>query len=231
MMLKSVFFNILFYGITAFLAVIGIPLLLLPYVFIQHLAYFWSWVMVFLLKNIAGITHEVLGTIPERQVIYAAKHQSAWETIFLYDLLKGPAPVMKGNLVFLPLIGLYLLRVPSVFIDRKTGMSALRKLMCSSRKISGAGNNILIFPQGTRVAVGDEQPYHTGIFAIYQATGLPVVPIALNSGQCWGRDSFVKNEGVITVKLLEQIPAGLDKKAFMARLENDIEAASKSLLK
>ena len=229
MIIRSLIFNILFYGITAIMAVIGLPILLLPYRVCQKYEHLWSAIMVFLLKYIMGITHRVTGPRPDHPVIYAAKHQSAWETIFLYAEFDSPAPVLKKELIYLPFIGLFFVKVPSVPIDRSAGRAALKNLMAAAEKINKIGDSILIFPQGTRVAPGAEHSYHAGTFAIYQATGLPVVPVALNSGLFWSRAAFTKKSGVIDVKLLPEIPPGLNRRDFMARLEHDIETATNAL--
>ncbi len=245
MIIRSLIFNILFYGITAIMAVIGLPILLLPYRVCQKYEHLWSAIMVVLLKYIMGITHRVTGPRPDHPVIYAAKHQSAWETIFLYAEFDSPAPVLKKELIYLPFIGLFFVKVPSVPIDRSAGRAALKNLMAAAEKISKVGDSILIFPQGTRVAPiassgassrassgassGAGHSYHAGTFAIYQATGLPVVPVALNSGLFWSRAAFTKKSGVIDVKLLPEIPPGLNRRDFMARLEHDIETATNAL--
>jgi len=127
------------------------------------------------------------------------------------------------------LIGLYFMRVPSVPINRSAGRNALTQLISSARKIAQTGSSILIFPQGTRVAPGASHPYHAGTFAIYQATGLPVVPVALNAGLLWPRQALIKRPGMIDVRYLEPIPPGLDRKSFMQRLETSIETATKAL--
>ena len=233
MIIRSLLFNILFYGITAFMAVFGLIVLVLPFRVCQKYAHLWSAIMVFLLKYIMGIDHRVTGARPDHPVIYAAKHQSAWETIFLYAEFDSPAPVLKKELVFIPFIGLYFVKIPSVPIDRAAGRAALKNLMAAAEKIKNIGGSILIFPQGTRVApVSDSaahHPYHTGTFAIYQTTGLPVVPVALNSGLFWSRAAFTKKSGVIDVALLPEIPPGLNRREFMARLEDAIETATNAL--
>ena len=227
--MRSILFNILFYGATVLMSIIGLPILLLPVRFLQLYQHLWSMVLVGLLRHVMGIEHRITGPRPEGQVIYAAKHQSAWETIVLYKEFGDPAPVLKRELIFLPLIGLYFLRVPSVPINRSAGRNALKQLIASARKIADAGYSILIFPQGTRVTPGASHPYHAGTFAIYQSTGLPVVPVALNAGLVWPRRALLKKPGLIDVELLEPIPPGLDRKDFMARLEASIETATDAL--
>jgi len=227
--IRSILFNILFYGATVLMSIIGLPLLLLPVWFIKKYEHIWAGVLIFLLRHIMGIRHRITGPRPEGQVIYAAKHQSAWETIVLYKEFGSPAPVLKRELIFLPLIGLYFLRVPSVPINRSAGRQALRQLIESARNIAATGSSILIFPQGTRVAPGASHPYHAGTFAIYQATGLPVVPVALNSGLVWPRQALFKKPGWIDVAYLDPIPPGLDRQMFMQRLEESIETATMAL--
>lgn len=229
MIFRALIFNFLFYGITVILAIVAVPLLLLSHRAIIKLEHFWASVMIFLLKHTVGITHRIEGKKPDHQAIYAIKHQSAWETIVLYKELGSPAPVLKRELIFIPLFGQYVMRVPSIPIDRSAGRLSLKKLIDSSNKVKSSGSSIMIFPQGTRVAPGTSHPYHSGIFAIYSATNLPVVPIALNSGRCWPRSSVSKKPGVITVKILPEIPTGLDRHSFMARLERDIEQATAKL--
>jgi 1-acyl-sn-glycerol-3-phosphate acyltransferase len=227
-LIRSTIFNILFYGMTVVMVVIGLPLLLTPRRVVMVYASMWALMLKFLLY-IVGISHRIYGPRPEGQVIYAAKHQSAWETVILYHEFGHPAPVMKRELIFLPVLGLYFLRMASVPVNRASGSKALRALMESARKITAAGHSILIFPQGTRVTPGHDHPYHAGTFALYRTTGLPVVPVALNSGLFWPRDSYLKSPGVIDVILGEAIPPGLDRETFMARIEDHIENAAASL--
>jgi len=231
-MFRSLIFNFLFYGITAIMVTVGVPILLFPISVCQKYANIWSGILVFLLKHIIGLRHRIKGTLPDHPVIYAAKHQSAWETIVLYAEFGNPAPVLKKELIYFPFIGLLFFRIPSVPIDRSAGRFALKNLMESAVKIKTSGGSILIFPQGTRAAPGAsvaEIPYHSGTFAIYQATGLPVVPVALNSGLFWSRAAFIKRPGVIDVDLLSEIPPGLNRREFMTRLEESIETATNRL--
>jgi 1-acyl-sn-glycerol-3-phosphate acyltransferase len=231
MIFRSVIFNILFYGTTVVLAILTLPCLVLPHQAVSKMAHIWSAVMVFLLKYTVGITHRIEGPRPNHQVIYAAKHQSAWETIFLYAELGSPAPVLKRELIFIPLVGQFIARVPSVPLNRSAGRKSLRKLLEAAGKVKAIGYSILIFPQGTRVAPGASHSYHSGTFAIYRATGLPVVPIALNSGIRWPRASFMKTSGIIDVRFLPEIPPGLERRDFMMRLETEIETATDALPK
>ena len=221
--LRSLIFNILFYGTTVVMAILVLPALLLPAPVICAAARLWGWVTVQALR-VAGGTHRLSGDLQaSSQVIYAAKHQSAWETVVLALLLHTPVFVLKRELLRLPLLGWYFSKAGCIAVDRSAGMRALRKLRDDAVAAASGGRSILIFPQGTRVAPGVEHRYEIGVFALYEATGLPVVPVALNSGHVWGRNSWLKRPGRIDGEFLAPIEPGLSRRDFMARLETDIE--------
>jgi len=221
--LRSLLFNILFYGFTALLALALLPALLLPGGVMRAAARLWGWVTVQALR-VAGGTHHLSGVRHlDRQVIYAAKHQSAWETVVLALVLRTPVIVLKRELLRLPLLGWCFQKSGCIAVDRSAGMRALRQLRADAMSVAATGRSILIFPQGTRVAPGAAHRYEIGIFALYEATGLPVVPIALNSGHVWGRNSWLKRPGRIDVEFLDPISPGLARRDFMATLEESIE--------
>ena len=221
--LRSFIFNILFYGATVIIALVVLPALLLPAAVIRAAARLWGWVTVQALR-LAGGTHRLSGDLHAgTQVIYAAKHQSAWETVVLALLLHTPVFVLKRELLRLPLLGWYFSKAGCIAVDRSAGMRALRKLRVDAVAAAVGGRSILIFPQGTRVAPGAAHRYEIGVFALYEATGLPVVPVALNSGHVWGRNSWLKRPGLIDVEFLAPIGPGLSRRDFMERLETAIE--------
>lgn len=221
--LRSLIFNILFYGATVLLAFIALPTLILPSVVIRTLAMGWGWYAALALR-IAGGHHHVSGDVHlGRQVIYAAKHQSAWETVVLALILRTPVIVLKRELLRLPILGWCFQKSGCIAVDRSAGMKALRKLRADAVAAAATGRSVLIFPQGTRVGPGVAHRYEVGVFALYEATGLPVVPIALNSGHVWGRNSWMKRPGRIAVEFLQPIIPGLSRRDFMDRLETAIE--------
>ena len=221
--LRSLIFNILFYGVTVLLAFVALPTLLLPSGVIRTLAMWWGWFTALALR-VVGASHHLSGE-PHlgRQVIYAAKHQSAWETVVLALILRAPVIVLKRELLRLPILGLCFQKSGCIAVDRSAGMKALRKLREDAVAAADAGRSVLIFPQGTRVGPGVSHRYEVGVFALYESTGLPVVPIALNSGHVWGRNSWMKRPGRIAVEFLEPIEPGLARRDFMDRLETAIE--------
>ena len=181
---------------------------------------------------ISGISFRCEGNVPKgKQVIYAVKHQSAWETMVLFWVLYDPIIVMKQELMRIPFIGWVFKRTGSIGVDRSAGMAALKKLKRDALIAQETGRPLLIFPQGTRVLPRTEAPYEIGVYALYSATGLPVVPVALNSGLFWPRKGIRKYPGCITLEFLPEIAPGLPRAAFMATLEEKIEQATTRLEK
>lgn len=222
--LRSFLFNSLFYLMTTLIVVLLLPLLLLPRQVVWCVARLWGWSTSKLLY-ICGIDHEITGDMhADETVIYASKHQSAWETIVLYAVLKAPITVIKRELLFLPLIGFFFLRAGCIAVNRSGGMKALRELRASALRIRDNPRSILIFPQGTRVMPRTPHDYQIGVFTLYDTTGFTVIPIALDSGRVWPRNSWLKFPGGVRVRFLEPIKPGLTRKQFMSNLEHRIES-------
>ena len=230
--LKSVAFNALLVGSTLVLGIIGLPLLLVDRRWCCRLRDLWIRILLGGLRVLVGLDWRVEGRehLPASpRILVAAKHQSAWETLALHVLFPDPAFVMKRELLRLPLIGWYMTRVGMVPINRSGGANALRIMIAAARTLSDAGRPVVIFPQGTRVRPGTDAPYYIGLFAVYRALGVPVVPVALNSGHFWPRQAFIKRPGTITVRLLPAIEPGLERSEFMHRVRCVIEDASDAL--
>ena len=222
--IRSFIFNSAFYVGTAILVVVMGPALLLPPFMARYIAQFWGW-LAHMQLYIVGIRQRKFGSRHlDKQVIYAVKHQSAWETIILSWLLNAPAFVLKVELLRLPIIGLFFVKTGCIPVDRTDGVRALRKMRDTALGLAEQGRSILIFPQGTRVQPGASKPYEIGVFALYESTGLPVVPVALNSGLVWPRNSWLKYPGTVEIHFLELIQPGLTRKKFMAKLEQQIES-------
>ena len=229
--LRSLLFNLGFFAWTLAIVVLGLPCLLLPHRFTYRLGAFWVRVSLALLRRLVGLGHRVVGleNRPEGAAIYAVKHQSAWDTLVFALLLDEPAYVLKRELTWIPFFGWLLLRAGMIPVDRAGKASALRRMIGAARRTAAQGRPLLIYPEGTRTAPGEHRPYQPGIAALYGQLGLPVVPVALNSGLFWVRRQFVKRPGTITVEFLPAIPPGLPRKAFMAELERRLEVGSARL--
>jgi 1-acyl-sn-glycerol-3-phosphate acyltransferase len=230
--LRSLLFNLGFFAWTLAIVVVGMPFLLVPYRFTYRLGAFWVRVSLALLRGLVGLDHRVVG-LEHRlagPAIYAVKHQSAWDTLIFPLLLDRPAYVLKQELVRVPFFGWYMLRLGMIPVDRQGRGAALKQLVRAARAVTTTGRPILIFPEGTRVPPGEQRPYQPGIAALYGDLALPVVPVALNSGLFWGRRSFHKRPGTITLEFLPPIPPGLERRAFMAALKERLETASGRLV-
>lgn len=230
---RCLLFNLLFYGLTALLCFVCLPALLLPRQAVHACARFWAWLTLTLAHHICGITLDLRDPLNQRRragVIFASKHQSAFETVAYSLLLPRPAFVLKRELLFLPLFGLYLHRFGCVAIDRKAGGAAIKNMVKAARERLEEGYSLVIFAEGTRSAPDVENPtYHPGVAALYSQLQVPVVPVALNSGLCWGRKAFLKKPGQVSVEFLPEIPPGMERKAFLSTLKEQVESASARL--
>lgn len=230
--LRSLCFNVGWYAGSLVLAVGGAPILLLPQRAVVAWAKVWIGFILGWLDFTCGLSHHVVGreNLPSKPVIIACKHQSSWETLAVTLLFARIAIVLKRELLFIPIVGWAMARAGNIPVDRGEGAAALRGLIRHARTALAGGRSIVIFPEGTRVAVGAKRPYQVGVAALYRQLGVPVVPVALNSGLFWGRRQWVKRPGVITMEILAPIPPGLDRETFMTTLSGRIEAATERLV-
>jgi 1-acyl-sn-glycerol-3-phosphate acyltransferase len=230
--LRSLLFNLAFFGWTALACVAALPTLVLPRGVLVRLARLWARGIVLLLAALLELRHEVRGKSPrpEGGAIYAFKHQSAWDTLLLPLLLQDPAIVLKQELLLIPLFGWYLAKTGQIAIDRRGGAAALKRMVRAAGRCIQAGRPLVIFPEGTRTAPGQHRPYLPGVAALYGQLALPVVPVALNSGLFWPRRSFLKRPGLMTVEFLPAIEPGLPRQAFLDELERRTESACQRLL-
>jgi 1-acyl-sn-glycerol-3-phosphate acyltransferase len=229
--LRSLLFNIGFYGWTALMVIAGIFLLPFSWQAMHAVGRLWARGTMALLRHLVGLDWRLEGgdNILAGPAIYASKHQSTWDTLIFALLLRNPAYVLKRELLWIPFFGQLLARSRPIGVNRSAGAAALRALLADAERAVAAGRPIVIFPEGTRTAPGESRPYHPGIAALYQRLGLPVVPVALDSGVYWGRRRFEKLPGRITIAVLPAIAPGLDRRAFMAALEQRIESRSRTL--
>ncbi len=229
--LRSLAFNVAFIGWIVALGLPALPLLVLPRAWAWRVVKLWTRGVLFLMRHLVRLEYEVRGrdALPPEPFIVASKHQSAWDT-FIYLLLFGdPAYVLKRELFKIPFYGWFTWKLGMIGIDRAAGASALKGMVKRARPMVDAGRPLVIFPQGTRTAPGTQRPYQPGVYALYAQTKLPVVPVALNSGLFWGRRSFLKRPGRIVLEFLPPLPAGLDRRRFMAELEQRTETATAML--
>jgi 1-acyl-sn-glycerol-3-phosphate acyltransferase len=228
---RAALFNIACFAWTAVIGTLGLPFLLAPRRAAMRFGRFWSRGVLFLLRVIVGLDYRLVGLdrIPPGGAIVAMKHQSAWDAIALPLVFDDPAPIVKRELLMLPFYGWYMARAGAIAIDRKAGAAALRAMLSAARQAAAAARPIVIFPQGTRIAPGVTAPYQPGVYALYQVLSVPLIPAAINSGLFWGRRSFTKRPGRITLEFLEPIPPGWPRRRLMQELEQRIERATTAL--
>ena len=229
--IRSALFNILFIGWTIFLLSTLWLLMPIPKQTFRKAVALWPHGSFPLMRYLLGLTFEQRGleNIPNEPVIYASKHQSAWDTMYFLWHHKDNAYVMKGELNRIPFWKWYMDKCQHVVVDRRGGASAMREMISDTKSILADKRSVIIFPEGTRVAPGETRRYHPGIAALYSQTKATVIPVALNSGYFWGRRHFIKKPGVLTIQFLPPIPKNMDRKAFMKELEIRIESATRKL--
>lgn len=234
-LIRSTLFNIFFFTLTPLMALCALPTIWMRRdraMFIVH-----SWVkMVYLLERIfLNLDYEVRGMehVPqETSFLVAAKHQSAYETMKLHILFGDPAIVLKRELLSIPLWGLFLAKIDPVAIDRGNREQAMKSLLASVKHVQDQGRPIVIFPQGTRVktdVTATEKPYKGGIARMQAASGLPIVPMALNTGLFWPKNSLIKRPGKVIFQFYPAIPAGKPADVLIKDLETIIETGTNAL--
>jgi 1-acyl-sn-glycerol-3-phosphate acyltransferase len=177
-----------------------------------------------------GLRTEVRGTPPTGEVIIAAKHQSFLDIMMIFAAVPAGKFIMKKELVWAPLLGQYALRIGCIPVDRGKRGAAVKKMVADVKSGRSAPGQLIIFPQGTRIAPGVKAPYKIGTAALYQDSGQDCVPVAANVGVFWGRRGILRMPGLAVVEFLPAIPAGLPTADFMTQLEQSIETRSDALM-
>jgi 1-acyl-sn-glycerol-3-phosphate acyltransferase len=230
---RSLLFSALFYVNITVRMIAALPALVLPYAFLHDVLRRYARSSLWLLRVVCGTGVEWRGRekLPPGAYLVACKHQSAWETFALFMLLPDPTYVLKRELMWLPLFGWLARKARMIPIDRGSGAKALARMLKASRAEIARSRQIVIFPEGTRRPPGAEPHYLPGVALLYAETGLPCVPVALNSGVFWPRRSLRRYPGTVVVEVLDPIPPGLGKRAFLTRLQTVLEEATARLVK
>jgi 1-acyl-sn-glycerol-3-phosphate acyltransferase len=189
------------------------------------LAVVLSWVRLnhWLCQHLLEIRVRVIGDIPPGPHLIAVKHQSMFETLEMVRLSRLPVIVLKKELANIPLFGFLTRRYGVIPVERTAGAKALRDMVAVGKRAVETGRSIIIYPEGTRVPPGETPPLRPGFAGLYRAVGLPVVPVAVDSGHLWGR-GLSKRAGVVTFMVGETIPAGLQRDEIEASVHRAINA-------
>lgn len=196
----------------------------------------WSIISIWLLRKLCHIDYKIIGAenILNQPCIYACKHQSMWETIIMHLIIDRPVYAYKKELELIPFYGWFLKFMSGIKVDRKGKAQSLKNILNQAKFYISQRQSVIIFPQGTRVAVGagiDKYPYQSGISALYKACNVKVVPVALNSGLYWPKHKMLKNQGTILIEFLPAIDVGLERNHFEDKLVESIESACDRLNK
>ena len=222
-LLRSLAYAAVFYSATILLVLVGIVATLIGRR--PTLAVVLGWVDFhhLLVERVLGIRIRVEGSIPPGANLIAVKHQSMLETMEMVRLTQQPVIVIKKELADIPLFGRMTRRYGVIAVERSAGAKALRALVEDGRQAVESGRPVIIYPEGTRVRVGESPPLRSGFAALYRALALPVVPVAVDSGRLWGR-GLVHRTGTVTLKVGEVIPPGLKREEVEARVHAAINA-------
>lgn len=178
-----------------------------------------------------GLKTEIRGTPPRDEVMIAAKHQSFLDIILIFGSVPAARFIMKRELMWAPVLGLYALRVGCVPVDRGKRSTAIKQMVRDVEKGRQQPGQLIIYPQGTRIAPGVKAPYKVGTAVLYEELGQDCAPAATNVGVFWPRKGILRKPGLAVVEFLPRIEAGLARHDFMARLEDEVESASARLMR
>jgi len=191
------------------------------------MAAFWCKSCIVVMQHLNGIRYRIEGmeNLPDGPAILCPKHQSTWETFAFPTLMPRPlCYVFKRELLFIPFFGWAMARLDMVHIDRSKRTEAWSRVAEQGKRFMAQGNWVIMFPEGTRIARGQQGTYKTGATRLATATGASVVPIAVSSARCWPRKSFLIRPGLVTVSIGQPIaPAGREADELMREVEAWIE--------
>lgn len=224
--------GLLFTVVLAGTIVIGVLMLvvaLLPFSLQYKLASFWGSYVMFVTKVICGLSYQVSGLenlSTVKNAIVLCKHQSAWETIFLMAILPPSSVLLKKSLLWIPFWGWAMATLKPIAINRATPKEALSQLLRQGAKRLQEGYWVVMYPEGTRTAPGEQGKFSASGSMLAQRTGYPVIPVAHNAGEFWKRNSFLKYPGVIQVRIGSAIDVeGRKTKEINAEAESWIKNA------
>ncbi|MGR3492754.1 MAG: lysophospholipid acyltransferase family protein [Shimia sp.] len=228
--IRSVLFVILSNGGMIPLAILFLIPMLIDRRYAAMACKWWTNWALWLARVLCGITTEVRGRVPTEECVVAAKHQSFLDIIVIFNALPQPKFIMKHTLLYTPIIGQYAYRLGCVPVKRGRRAEALAKMVADVKRGAAEPGQLVIYPQGTRIAPGVKAPYKVGTAVLYKELGQPCVPAATNVGVLWPRNGILKTPGHGVVEFLDPIPAGERPEVLLREIETRVEEASDRLL-
>ena len=228
--IRSLIFALQMYLAMTVIAFFGAPISLLrtdyAYLVVRFFCNYVTWSA----SWIIGLKTEIRGEPPSGEMLIAAKHQSFLDVIMIVSKTPKPKFIMKSSLTFMPIIGFYARRIGCIPVKRGKRSEAIKTMLTAVQDGNATPGQLIIYPQGTRVAPGDKVPYKVGAAALYEELGQPCMPVACNVGLFWGRLGIFKKPGKATIEFLPPIMPGLDRETFLSKLEETIEKGSNDLM-
>ena len=231
MRVRSVLFTIWFFGVSASMAVVGNLIAMVSPGSLRAFARGWG-AAVIAGMPLVGVKFEVIGleNLPkEGPMLIASMHQSAFDTLVWFRLVPYCRYIVKIELTRLPLFGRLVRLSGQIGVDRNAGAATMRQLLRDGGAALAAGNQVVIFPEGTRVRFGEVGVLQPGVAALARHSKVPVIPVATDTGWCWGRGVFGKRAGTIHVLIRPPIETGLSREALMERLQVEYAAGAAEL--
>ena len=228
--LRSLLFVGQMYLMMAVFAVVFTPFALISRRWAFHAIHTYCHWVRWTARWMVGLRSEIRGEVPQGEVLVASKHQSFFDIILIVSVLPRPRFIMKSVLKWAPILGWYAGRIGCIPVDRGRRAEAIRQMVEGVRAGRNLPGQLIIYPQGTRVAPGVAKPYKIGAGVLYAELGQDCVPAATNVGVFWPRTGIYRKPGLAVVEFLPPIPAGEETGPFMARLEDVVETASDRLM-
>lgn len=220
--LRSLAFYVLFYGGSALLVMASVVAVTAQRRWLRGIVARWGHWHLWCVRHLLGIEVVLDGALPQGPVLIAVKHESFFEAIDTPRLFAHPAVFAKQELFRIPGWGYSAIVYGLIPVARDEGARALRAMIASAKERAAAGRPLVIFPEGTRVAHGTQPRLQAGFAGLYKLLGLPVVPIAVDSGATYHH--VIKRPGRITYKVGQAIPAGLPRDEVEAKVHAAINA-------
>lgn len=228
---RSLVFMVIIYLYMLLLGILFFPYALLSKNGAKSACKLYARTVIWMAGWMIGLKSDIRGTIPETETVIAAKHQSFFDILLIFHALPQPKFIMKRELLWAPIIGLYAKRLGCIPVDRGRKGQAIAKMVQDVAKEFEEPGQLVIYPQGTRVAPGVTKPYKIGSAVLYQGLGSDCYPVAVNVGLFWPRRGVLKKPGTAVVEFLDPLPAGMEKEAFTRELENRVETRSNELMR
>ena len=231
-LIRSLLYAVWFYLSMAIIGLVGMPIAIFSRDFAMHVVRFFSHTQAFGLWLLCGISTEVRGRehLPKGGAgLIAMKHQSTYDTLAPFMFVENPAYILKKELLKAPVFGIYASRI-GIPIDRAGGAKTMRLMLAAAKLSVTSGQQIIIFPEGTRQLPDTPADIKPGIVLLYNELKVPCVPVALNTGLCWQGSGFLRKPGRIVFEVLPPIAPGLKREAFTQALKDALDPATERLV-